>query len=285
MLAVAGRFVAGRFVAGETIADALAAVRTLNDDGFTATLDFLGEDVTSVAEAHRTRDVYLGLIDAIGSARVQTNVSVKLSAIGLVIDPEVASDSLHTILERAVGLPDPFVRIDMEGSALVDPTLAVFERAFASHRNVGPVLQASLRRTDRDVARTIELGARVRLCKGAYDEPASIAVRDKAGVRERYRRFAGELLTRGSYPAFATHDRELIDFVRRSAAEASIGTGRFEFQMLYGVRPALQKATRAAGHRVRIYVPFGTHWQRYLWRRVRERRENALFAARALLGH
>lgn len=284
MFALAGRFVAGRFVAGESIADALAVVRTLNGEGFTASLDFLGEDVTSKAEAHRHRDVYLELIDAIGEARVETNVSLKLSAIGLVIDPQIAYSSLCTILERARALPDPFVRIDMEGSALTDSTLALFDRVFPAFRDVGPALQAYLQRTERDVAHMIEIGARVRLCKGAYDEPASIAVRDKEALRQRYRRFATSLLARGTYPAFATHDRELVDFVRRAAGEASIPEDRFEFQMLYGVRPALQKATRSAGYRVRVYVPFGTHWQRYFWRRIRERRENALFAARALLG-
>jgi proline dehydrogenase len=276
--------IAGRFVAGTTIASALDVVRALNDEGMTAALDFLGEDVASPDQARRTRDSYLAVIDAVGTAGVRANVSLKLSALGLLIDPELAYAHLCRILESARTLPDPFVRIDMEGSALVEATLSTFVRAFRSYSNVGPVLQAYLHRTGSDVLHMITLGARVRLCKGAYNEPPAIALRDPNLVRERYSTFAAELLRHGNHPAFATHDRILIDDIRRRATRYGITSDRFEFEMLYGVRPALQREMVAAGHRVRIYVPFGTHWQRYFWRRIRERRENALFALRSLLG-
>ncbi len=276
-------FLARRFVAGETIETALEAVRALNADGITATLDFLGEDVFEQAEAQRTRDVYGKMLAAIESTGVRTNVSVKLTALGLLIDEDLCVANLNTILERASSLHDPFVRIDMEGSAVTGATLRVFERVFALHKNVGPVIQAYLKRSAGDVERAIELGARVRLCKGAYREPAEIAYQAMPDIRREYLRLAEALLTRGVYPGIATHDVKLIEAVKEIARSRGIGNDRFEFQLLYGVRPEVQRELVAEGYRVRVYVPFGTHWAGYFYRRITERRANAIFALRSMI--
>jgi proline dehydrogenase len=271
-------FLAKRFVAGETIESALAAVEGLNRLGMSATLDFLGEDVLERASAVAVRNVYLDMLDAIRERGADSNVSVKLTALGLLIDEGFALDNLLQIAERARRNADTFVRIDMEGSAVTQKTLDLFERAFATHDNIGIVLQAYLKRTPQDVERAIRLRARVRLCKGAYKEPPGIAYQRMAEIREQFLRLARELLVRGHYPAIATHDRRLIDAVKEIAAAERVEPDRFEFQMLYGCRPELQRALAAQGYRVRIYVPFGTHWAGYFYRRVLERRENALFA-------
>jgi proline dehydrogenase len=271
-------FLAKRFVAGETIDSAVDAVRVTNVRRMSATLDFLGEDVRALAAAAAVRQEYLALLDRIRESRVDANVSVKLSAMGLLIDEELALENLAQILERAERNPDPFVRIDMEGSAVTDATLRVFERAYARRKNVGIVLQAYLKRTHTDVERAIALGARVRLCKGAYNEPPQIAYKSMPEIRDRYLALASELLVHANYPAIATHDPLLIAAVRSFADSHRIGRDRFEFQMLYGCRPALQRELVAAGYRLRIYIPYGTHWAAYFYRRVTERKENAWFA-------
>lgn len=253
-------------------------MRELNAQGLCATLDFLGEDVLERDAAVRTREVYLEMLDAIAESGVDSNVSVKLTAVGLLLDEDFALENLLAILERAQRNPDPFVRIDMEGSPVLPATLRVFSRAFAEHRNVGPVLQAYLKRTAADVERTIELGARVRLCKGAYNEPPEIAYKRMPEIRENYLQLAKKLLLHGKYPGIATHDRRLIAATKAFVHEHRIARDRFEFQMLYGCRPGMQREVVAEGYRLRIYVPFGTHWAGYFYRRVLERRENALFA-------
>lgn len=271
-------FLARRFVAGESIDSAIAAVRALNSAGMSATLDFLGEDVFERDAATRTRDVYLEMLDAIRASGIDSNVSVKLTAIGLLIDEDFATANLRSIVDHAASNPDPFVRIDMEGSAVTAATLRVFERVFAAAKNVGPVLQAYLKRTAGDVDRAIALGARVRLCKGAYSEPPEIAYNDMPEIRRNYFDLAQRLLEHGNYPGIATHDRRLIAAVKQFVAERSIANDRFEFQMLYGCRPRVQREIVQEGYRLRVYVPFGTHWAGYFYRRVLERRENALFA-------
>jgi proline dehydrogenase len=271
-------FLAKRFVAGETIDSATHAVRRLNGEGMSATLDFLGEDVYEREAAIKTRDAYIEMLDAIRISGADTNVSVKLTAMGLLVSEDFALENLLKILDHAQRNADPFVRIDMEGSAVTDVTLRVFERAFATHKNVGIVLQAYLKRTAADVERAIELGARVRLCKGAYNEAPEIAYKEMPEIRANYLKLARELLTRGNYPGLATHDRELIDELCVLIKEGGIARDRFEFQMLYGCRPQLQRELVAGGYRMRVYVPFGTHWAGYFYRRVMERRENAFFA-------
>ena len=276
-------FLAKRFIAGETADQAMDAVAGLNAQGMSATLDFLGEDVTVRAEADRTRDAYFALLDAIRTRGVDTNVSVKLTAMGLLIDEELALENLRAVAERASHNRDPFVRIDMEGSAVTDATLRIFERTYGRTKNVGPVLQAYLKRTPADVERAIELGARVRLCKGAYNEPRTIAYKDMPAIRSHYMRCAEALLERGNYPGIATHDQRLIEAVDTFVRERNISRERFEFQLLYGVRPELQRRLIADGYRVRVYVPYGTHWAGYFYRRVTERKENVLFALRSML--
>ncbi|MBC5800699.1 MAG: proline dehydrogenase family protein [Candidatus Eremiobacteraeota bacterium] len=276
-------FLAKRFVAGDTIESALAAVRALNADGLTATLDFLGEDVTELREAERTRDTYLEMLQAIESSRVRSNVSVKLTALGLRVDEERCTQMLGDIVARAQPLADPFVRIDMEGSAVTAATLRVFERTYAQSKNVGPVIQAYLKRSPGDVERAIALGARVRLCKGAYAEPETIAIGDMPAIRRAYLQMAQALLSRGKYPGIATHDERLIDALKTYTADRKIDKERFEFQMLYGLRPAVQRRLVREGYNVRVYVPFGTHWAGYFYRRITERKENAFFALRSLI--
>ena len=271
-------FLAKRFVPGETIDDALRAVADLNAQGMTATLDFLGEDVFERAEAEHTRDAYFAMLDAIKRSGAETNVSVKLTAMGLLIDEEFALANLSAILERAAANPDPFVRIDMEGSSVTQATLDLFKRAYATHKNVGPVLQAYLKRTPADVDEMIALGARVRLCKGAYNEPEAIALKEMPTIRRAYLQMAEQLLTAGNYPGIATHDLRLIDAVKAFVRERNLPSSGFEFQMLYGVRPEVQRQLVHEGYRVRVYIPFGTHWAGYFYRRVMERRENAVFA-------
>jgi proline dehydrogenase len=275
-------FLARRFVAGETIADALGVVRALNAEGMSATLDFLGEDVLTRDGALRTRDTYFEMLDAIGESGVASNVSVKLTAMGLLFDETLTKESLIALAEHALCNPDPFVRIDMEGSAVTEATLRVFRETFAQQKNVGEVLQAYLKRTPADVDEAIALQARVRLCKGAYNERPEIALRQMSDIRAQYLELAKKLLLHGNYPGIATHDRRLIAAVKEFAGNEGIARDRFEFQMLYGCRPSVQRQIVAEGYRLRIYVPFGTHWAGYFYRRVLERRENALFAVSSI---
>jgi proline dehydrogenase len=275
-------FLAKRFVPGETVASAIEAVRTLNSGGLSATLDFLGEDITALAEAEHTRDTYLEMLDAIERSGVDSNVSIKLTAFGLGLDPAFCEDAVRRVVERASSLHDPFVRIDMEGSPVTQATLDLFGRIYATRKNVGPVLQAYLKRTPEDVERTLELGARVRLCKGAYKEPPSVAIQDMPSIRKAYLRLAETLLARGNYPAIATHDERLIEAVAAFAETRNIAKDRFEFQMLYGLRPSRQLSLARAGYKVRVYVPFGTHWAGYFYRRLAERKENVFFVVRSL---
>ncbi|MBV9028681.1 MAG: proline dehydrogenase family protein [Candidatus Eremiobacteraeota bacterium] len=243
-----------------------------------ATLDFLGEDVLERDAALRVRDVYFEMLAAIGASGVDSNVSVKLTAMGLLVDEEFALENLLAVMEKAGGNADPFVRVDMEGSAVLAATLRTVWRAYSISKNVGPVLQAYLKRTPDDIAAAIERGARVRLCKGAYNEPDEIAYKKMPAIRAQYLELAKRLLSAGNYPGIATHDRRLIAAVKTFAAQRGIRSDGFEFQMLFGCRPQVQRDIVAQGYRLRIYVPFGTHWAGYFYRRVLERRENALFA-------
>jgi proline dehydrogenase len=235
--------------------------------------------------ARRTRDAYLDLIDRVADAGIGSNLSLKISALGVTFDPDEAHAGFERILVHArERLADPFVRIDMEGYELVEPTLAFFESSWTGHRNTGPVLQAMLHRTPVDLARMIALGARVRLCKGAYRVASDLALRDHLAIESRFMQCAVHLLRDGAYPAIATHDGVLVAAIRQVAQTLGRSKDDFEFQLLYGVNPELQDALVAAGYRVRIYVPFGTHWSRYFRRRMFERRENLIFALRSFAG-
>jgi proline dehydrogenase len=269
---------ARRFVAGETLGDALTAVRALNAKRISASLDELGESVSNEREARNTRDVYLRILDKIAQAKLDANVSVKLTALGLDISEELCVTLMQDLLERA-RTHDTFVRIDMESSEYTERTLRLFEeRFFPSYReHVGIVLQSYLYRTWTDVERAIELRCRVRLCKGAYREPASVAFPEKRDVDQNYIRCMHALMDGGNYPGIATHDPRIIAEAIRYATVQGISPDRFEFQMLYGVRRDMQEALVRDGWRMRVYVPFGTQWYPYLMRRLAERPANMAF--------
>ena len=274
---LARRF-ASRFVAGETVDSAIAAVRAVNTHGITASLDLLGESVTRPGDAAAARDEYLRMLDRIAETKAQANASVKLTQMGLDIGEDLCFTNMGLILEKAKQL-GTFVRIDMEGSAYTQRTLDFFsQRLFRQFGAVtGVVIQSCLRRSEEDINRLIEIQARVRLCKGAYLEPSSVAFADKADVDRSFVTLMERLLERGSYPALATHDERLITRARDFAREHGIAADRFEFQMLYGVRRDLQDQLRRQGYRVRVYIPFGTQWYPYLMRRLAERPANIAF--------
>lgn len=271
---------ASRFVAGETPEEGVTAVRELNRTGISASLDLLGESVANPDEARQARDTYLETLDRIRAAGVDANVSVKLTQMGLDIAEDLAIENLSAIIERAASYGS-FVRIDMESSAYTERTLDLFKRVFYPRfeNAVGVVLQTYLRRTPEDVEEMIALGARVRLCKGAYKEPPEVAFPDKRDVDEMYETCMQRLLDRGNYPGLATHDEKIINDARGFVQAKAIPAERYEFQMLYGVRRDLQLKLRREGYRMRVYVPFGTHWYPYLMRRLAERPANLAFVA------
>lgn len=273
---------ARRFVAGLTMEEAVRAVRRLNCAGIRATLDVLGENVYLPRSAEMAVQRYLLTLDSIQKSGIDSNISLKLTQMGLDISPELCFDNLEKICEKAAACGN-FVRIDMEGSDYTTRTLDVFEKLFRIYSNVGIVLQAYLHRTDKDLERILELGARVRLCKGAYKEPPSVALQSMDEIRTNYCRQASRLLSQGDFPAIATHDDFLISSVRQYAREQRIDLSRFEFQMLYGLRAETQKRLVTEGCQVRVYVPYGTHWLPYFYRRLRERKENVFFVMRNLL--
>lgn len=273
---------ATRFVAGEEKETAIAAVRELNARGISASLDLLGENVTDRAAAERARGDYVDLLRGIADAGVDSNISIKLTMLGLDIEPALARDHLMGILETARET-DNWVRIDMEGSRYTQLTLEMFYDVWESCRNVGVVIQSMLRRSEADVERLIGIGARVRLVKGAYLEPAPLAYQDKREVNAAFDRLADRLLDDGQYPAVATHDDERIEHVIEHARERGIERDRFEFQMLYGVRRETQEDLVRRGFRMRVYVPYGDQWFPYFYRRLRERKENVTFVLRSLL--
>jgi proline dehydrogenase len=272
------RRMASRFVAGETIDEAIPAVRALNARGITASLDLLGESVHHEEEARATARSYLEILDRIQAEKLDANVSLKLTAMGLDVSEDLCVANVQMVLERARDY-DSFVRLDMESSEYTDRTLQMFEhRLYPSYpKNVGIVLQSYLRRTVSDVELANRLRCRVRICKGAYQEPASVAFPDKRDVDQNYVRCMHALMTDGNYPGLATHDERIIAEAKRFASERKIPADRYEFQMLYGVRRDLQEGLVRDGYRMRVYVPFGTQWYPYLMRRLAERPANVAF--------
>ena len=273
---------ARRFVAGETADSAIAAGRELHARGINSTFDLLGEDVLDRDAAVRSAEANKDLLRRI-PPEVERNVSIKLTTMGLDIAEDFCLELVSGVLDtaRQVG---GFVRIDMEGSKHTQRTIDAFRKLRSSYDNVGIVLQAYLRRTEQDVKDAIGRGDRVRICKGAYKEPPEIAFQDMDEIRASYRRAAELLLDKGSYPAIATHDESLVRHALAYAREKAIPPARFEFQMLYGLRPRRGDELVAAGYNMRVYVPYGTHWFPYFYRRLRERKENILFVVRSLLG-
>ena len=271
------RSFASRFVAGETPLSAVAAAVALKGRGITATLDVLGESVREPAAATEAADEYLAVVERMASAGIEVNVSVKPTQMGLDLDPTLFDRNIRRIVDRVRALKG-FVRLDMESSDYTQRTLGMFARLHDSYGDsIGVVIQAALRRSTEDVERLVARSARVRLCKGAYLEPATVAYADKAEVDAHYRRLMERLLVAGPYPAIATHDEKMIRATQAFAESRGIGRDQFEFQMLYGVRRDLQDQLRRAGWRVRVYIPFGSQWYPYLMRRLAERPANVAF--------
>jgi proline dehydrogenase len=271
-----------RFVAGDHLDDAVRVVTDINRRGWSASLDHLGENVAEEKAARAATEDYLAAFERIASERLNANVSVKLTQLGLDISPDLCNELLTRIVQRAQQL-DNFVRIDMEGSPYtqrtLDQVLALHER----YPNCGVVLQSYLYRTVEDVARVNAAKVRVRLVKGAYDEPPDVAFPKKADVDAKFEAEMQQLLLHGVYPAIATHDDRLIEATRGFVREHDIAPDRFEFQMLYGIRRDLQDRLLREGYRVRIYVPYGTEWYPYLMRRLAERPANLLFIVRSVI--
>ena len=280
-------FLARRFVAAPDLDGTIPVAQTLNQDGLRVALDLLGEHVDSRGVAEESRDAYIQLVHRIAEARanggLQANISIKLSMMGQLIDEAFCFDNLTDLLDVAAAR-DVFVCLDMEGSDLTDSTLRLFERAHADYPDhVGPVLQAMLKRTADDVERMCELGARVRLCKGAYKEPPAMAHQDMDAIRARYIEYMKRLITGARYPGIATHDDQLIEATKQFVHANGIDRDDFEFQMLYGMRPETQRAMARDGYNMLVYVPYGTEWLPYFYRRLRERKENVWFLLKNLV--
>src|SRR5262245_4254577 len=270
-----------RFIAGENIDDAIAAILDLNRAGMTATFDHLGESTTSRAEAESDVREYLRVLDRIEDAGVNSNVSVKLTQLGLDIDEDYCLRNARRIVEAAKR-NNNFVRIDMEESSKTDATLRIFERLYGEYGAVGIVLQADLYRTEKDLGDALAAGARVRLCKGAYKEPEEVAFPDKRDVDAKFVRLMKKLLKSGVYHGIATHDEEMIAATREFASSEGVTRDAFEFQMLYGIRRDLPVKPARDGYRMRIYVPYGESWYPYFMRRLAERPANVWFVLKNL---
>jgi proline dehydrogenase len=275
------RRLSARFVAGETLDDALRVGRKINSEGITVTLDHLGESVTSLAEAAQARDVYVQTLAAIHQNAIRGNVSLKLTQFGLDLSEAECRANVAMLVSDAARL-DSFVRVDMEASAYTERTLRLVEDLDAQYGAVGTVIQSYLRRSRKDVERLCARRIRIRLCKGAYLEHADVAFPRKADVDRNYVEQMRLLLDEGEYPAFATHDENIIEQTKAYAARRGIAAGRFEFQMLYGIRRDLQRRLVRQGYGLRLYVPFGKAWYPYFMRRLAERPANLFFLTRHL---
>jgi proline dehydrogenase len=277
------RALVSRFVAGDRLEDALAAATRLAGQGLATTLDQLGENVLTLGEARGAVASYAETLREMAASRLDPNISVKLTMVGLDIGDDVAYDNMLTLLETARSV-DGFVRIDMEGSAYTDRTLAIVAALHTRFPGlVGTVIQAYLHRSDRDLERLIDLQMRVRLVKGAYAEPASLALQRPSEINEAFIRLMERLLEAGRYPAIASHDPAIIRATRGFALRMAIDPSRWEFQMLYGVRRDAQLALAREGYGMRIYLPFGVDWYPYFARRIAERPANMLFVLRQLM--
>jgi proline dehydrogenase len=268
-----------RFVAGETVDEALAVSQRLNSEGISVTLDHLGESVNSLEEAAAARDVYARTLDAIQTAHIEGNVSLKLTQFGIDLSAGECRANVEELVRRAASFGN-FVRVDMESSEYTDRTLELVRDLHARYGAVGVVIQAYLYRSKADIERLCERRIRVRLCKGAYLEPESAAFPRKTDVDANYVELMKILLDKGNYPAIATHDEKMIEETKAYAALKKVARDAFEFQMLYGIRRDLQRKLIADGFRVRLYVPFGAAWYPYFMRRLAERPANLFFLLR-----
>jgi proline dehydrogenase len=276
------RGISRRFVAGNTQADAVDAVRRLNAEGFEATVSFLGEAVTTVGEVDAAVREFTTYMEAVRVEGLRSHVSIKLTELGLAFDAELAARKLDEVL-RAAEAAETFVRIDMEDSRYTEKTLALFREARRTHDSVGIVIQAYLRRSAEDVVALAREGAPVRLVKGAYREDEDVAVQEKAEVDAAFIELADGYFANmadGGWLAIATHDGRMVREALASARRHGVQGERYEVQMLYGIRPEMQRSLRDAGHRVRVYVPYGSHWYPYMMRRLAERPANLWFFLR-----
>lgn len=273
---------AQRFIAGEAIDDVWPAIQELRDENMSVTLDYLGESVHDVDATRIVTDTYCAILDELEQRDNAASVSLKPTQVGLSIDTELARDNIGKIVAHAQELGN-FIRVDMEDSSATAATLDVFKSLRSEYDNVGIVVQTYLHRTEADVRELNAIGAQLRLCKGAYKEPAAVAYQAKSEVDGNYIKLAELLLQEGNYPAFATHDDRIVDHITDYVERHGIARDRFEFQMLYGVRRDYQREIAAAGYNIKIYVPFGAEWCPYFMRRIAERPANALFVMRALL--
>ena len=275
-----GRRMSSRFVAGMEIEEALRAAETLNKSGITATLDALGESVTTPEQAVHAADIYHQLLDSIQSRQLHANVSVKLTQMGLDIDPDLTYDIVSKLVSHAASTGN-FVRIDMEGSEHTETTVQMVRKLHAANPgHVGIVIQAYLYRSEKDLHTLLAEGIRVRLCKGAYQEPPNIAFASKKDVDENFLKLTRILLNSNIYHGLATHDEKIIQATRHFVHERKFDSKSFEFQMLYGVRRDLQKSLVRDGFNMRVYIPFGTEWYPYFMRRLAERPANVIFLAK-----
>jgi proline dehydrogenase len=272
----ATRGVSRRFVAGETLDEAIEATRGLNQHSMHVSLDHLGENVSEAKDAVMAAQDYIAILDRIKQTGVDANISIKLSALGLDISQELCEQNVARILEHAQPFPI-FVRIDMEGSAYTEQTVAITLRMHTQFEHVGTVIQSCMHRSKKDVEELIAQGVRVRLVKGAYKEPGTVAFQLKNEVDQNYVRLMMPLLLHGNYPAIATHDESIINATCKFARENGIDKAAFEFQMLYGIRRDLQEKLVSQGYNMRIYVPYGSQWYPYLMRRMAERPANLVF--------
>jgi proline dehydrogenase len=282
-----GHKLSGRFVAGMTVDEVIACCQRVNKEGIAATLDSLGESVTTESEARKSADIYHQLLDAIEEHHLNANVSVKLSQVGMDFDPALAESIVGEMVEHAAQVHS-FVRIDMEGSPYTEATIAITERLAARFPgSVGTVLQAYLYRTESDAERLLAEGIRIRLCKGAYKEGPDVAFPLKADVDANYVNLMKRMATfskdgRGVFCGIATHDEAIVEQMRAFVNEHNISKSAFEFQMLYGVRRDLQRRLAAEGYGVRVYIPFGPEWYPYFMRRLAERPANVIFLLKNL---
>jgi proline dehydrogenase len=276
------RRMARRFVAGETLDDAIIAARACNSHGMYTSLDYLGENVATVADAQHARDAYVQIFDRIAEERLHANVSCKLTQLGLDLSPDFCEGLLLSIVERAAGYEN-FLRVDMESSLYTQRTIDLVKRVRARNPAMGTVIQSYLYRSERDVQDLLTYGCRIRLCKGAYKESDEVAYARKKDVDGNYVRLMQMLLSSGFYHAIATHDPRMIAQTIRFAAAKQISKDDFEFQMLYGVRTDLQRQLVKDGYRLRIYIPFGRDWFPYFMRRLAERPANLGFFVRNFL--
>jgi proline dehydrogenase len=275
------RRMARRFVAGETLDEAIAAARECNDAGMHASLDYLGENVSTTADAQHSRDAYLEIFERIAKERLHANVSCKLTQLGLDLNVDFCQGLVISIVEFAARY-DNFLRVDMEGSLYTQRTLDLVKRVRVRNPAVGTVIQSYLYRSESDIKDLLAYGCRIRLCKGAYKELPEVAYPGKADVDANYVRLTQLLLSSGFYHGIATHDPRMIAATIRHAAAKQISKDDFEFQMLYGVRTDLQRRLVRDGYRVRVYIPFGRDWFPYFMRRLAERPANVGFLVRNL---